>query len=219
MTAPLVRADELAHTYGSGLTAVVAVHGVTCVIGAETRAVVTGRAGAGKTTLLHLLAGMKKPTAGTIDWPAFEPSPPGPDLIGLVLQDGGLLRDLDVRLNVALPLVLAGRTGTAVRDAVDGALELVGLDGFAKKAPRELTGEQIRLAILARALAPAPKLILADDPAGWLDQREGERLLGRLVRAADQLAAGLLVATAEAAPAGLFGEQWAMVDGKLVLDR
>ncbi|AUI56940.1 ATP-binding cassette domain-containing protein [Amycolatopsis sp. BJA-103] len=219
MTAPLVRTDELAHTYGSGLTAVVAVHGVSCVIGTDTRAVVTGRAGAGKTTLLHLLAGMKKPTAGTIDWPAFEPSPPGPDLIGLVLQDGGLLRDLDVRLNVALPLVLAGRTGTAVRDAVDGALDLVGLTGFAKKAPRDLSGEQIRLAILARALAPAPKLILADDPAGWLDRREGERLFGRLVHAADRLAAGLLVATAEQAPPDLFGEHWSMVDGKLVRDR
>ncbi|MEV6910402.1 ATP-binding cassette domain-containing protein [Amycolatopsis sp. NPDC051071] len=218
MTVPLVRTNELAHTYGTGLTAVVAVHGVSCEIAAETRAVVTGRAGTGKTTLLHLLAGMKKPTAGTIDWPAFAPSPPGPDLIGLVLQDGGLLRDLDVRLNVALPLVLAGRTGTAVRDAVDNALELVGLAGLAKKAPRDLTGEQIRLAILARALAPAPKLILADDPAGWLDRPAGERLLGRLVHAADRLAAGLLVATAEPAPDGLFGDRWTMVDGKLVRD-
>jgi putative ABC transport system ATP-binding protein len=218
VTTPLVRTDELAHTYGTGLTAVVAVHGVSCVLGAETRAVVTGRAGSGKTTLLHLLAGMKKPTAGTIEWPAFDQVPPGPGLIGLVLQDGGLLRDLDVRLNVALPLVLAGRTGTAVRDAVDGALDLVGLAGFAKKAPRDLTGEQIRLAMLARALAPAPKLILADDPAGWLDRPARERLLGRLVHAADRLGAGLLVATAEPAPAGLFGEGWTMVDGKLVRD-
>ncbi|WP_037312823.1 ATP-binding cassette domain-containing protein [Amycolatopsis orientalis] len=219
MTTPLVRTEELAYTYGTGLTAVVAVHGVCCAIAAETRAVLTGRAGSGKTTLLHLLAGMKKPTAGTIEWPSFEPEPPGPELIGLVLQDGGLLRDLDVRLNVALPLVLAGRTGTAVRDAVDDALDLVGLAGFAKKAPRDLTGEQMRLAMLARALAPAPKLILADDPAGWLDRPAGERLLDRLVRAADRLSAGLLVATAEPAPAGLFGECWVMVDGKLVRDR
>ncbi len=218
MTVPLVRTNELAHTYGTGLTAVVAVHGVSVEIGAETRAVVTGRAGTGKTTLLHLLAGMKKPTAGTVDWPAFEPSPPGPDLVGLVLQDGGLLRDLDVRLNVALPLVLAGRTGTSVRDAVDSALDLVGLAGLAKRAPRDLTGEQIRLAILARALAPVPKLILADDPAGWLDRLAGERLLARLVHAADRLAAGLLVATAEPAPDGLFDDRWSMVDGKLVRD-
>ncbi|WP_181771359.1 ATP-binding cassette domain-containing protein [Amycolatopsis pittospori] len=218
MTEPLVRTNELAHTYGTGVTAVVAVHGVSCVIGARTRAVVTGRAGTGKTTLLHLLAGMKKPTAGTIDWPAFAPSPPGPDLVGLVLQDGGLLRDLDVRLNVALPLVLAGRTGTAVRDAVDHALDLAGLTGLAKKAPRDLTGEQIRLAMLARALAPAPRLILADDPAGWLDRPAAERLMGRLVQAADRLAAGLLVATTEPAPDGLFDDRWAMVDGKLVQD-
>lgn len=219
MRGPLVRTNEVAHTYGSGLTAVVAVHGVSCVIGPRTRTVVTGRAGAGKSTLLHLLAGMKKPTAGTVEWPVFALAPPGPDLVGLVLQDGGLLRDLDIRLNVALPLVLAGRTGTAVRDAVDHALDLMGIAGLARKAPRDLSAEEIRLAVLARAIAPAPKLILADDPAGWLDPPAAERLLDRVVRAADRLAAGLLLATAEPVPDGLFEDSWAMVDGKLVQDR
>ncbi len=215
MTEPLVRSNELAHTYGTGPTAVVAVHGVSCAVRPDTRVLLTGRAGSGKTTLLHLLAGMKKPTAGTVEWPAFVPEPPGPDLVGLVLQDGGLLRDLDVRLNVALPLVLAGRTGTVVRDNVDTALELLGITGLARKAPRDLTAEQMRLAVLARAIAPAPRLILADDPVGWLDPPAAEHLLVRLVEAADRLCAGLLVATAEPVPDGMFRDRWAMVDGKL----
>lgn len=214
MTAPLVRSAELAYTYGTGVTAVVAVHGANCVVLPDTRAVLTGRAGAGKTTLLHLLAGMKKPTAGTVEWPAFGSEAPGPDLIGLVLQDGGLLRDLDVRLNVALPLVLAGRTGTAVRDAVDTALDLLGVLGLARKAPRDLTPEQRRLVVLARAIAPSPRLILADDPAGRLDPPATGRLLTRLVAVSDRLSAGLLVATSEPVPDGLFGVRWAMVDGK-----
>lgn len=219
MTAPLVRSSELAYTYGTGRAAVVAVHGLSCVLWPDTRTVLTGRAGAGKTTLLHLLSGMKKPTAGTVEWPALTSEAPGPELIGLVLQDGGLLRDLDVRLNVALPLVLAGRTGTAVRDAVDTALDLLGITGLARKAPRDLTAEQMRLAVLARAIAPAPRLILADDPAGWLDPPAAGRLLARLVAASDRLSAGLLVATAEPVPDGMFGARWAMVDGKLETDR
>lgn len=219
MTTPLVRSTELAYTFGTGRTAVVAVHGVSCVLWPDTRAVLTGRAGAGKTTLLHLLSGMKKPTAGTVEWPALASEAPGPELIGLVLQDGGLLRDLDVRLNVALPLVLAGRTGTAVRDAVDTALDVLGITGLARKAPRDLTAEQMRLAVLARAIAPAPRLILADDPAGWLDPPAARRLLARLVAASDRLSAGLLVATAEPVPDGMFGARWAMVDGKLETDR
>src|SRR4051812_22659223 len=104
----LVRCRGLAHTYGSGLGAVVAVHGISCFVRSSSRIALTGPSGCGKSTLLHLMNGLEKPTTGTIDWPELDPPPPHPVQVGLVLQTLNLLPDLDVGENVALPLLLAG---------------------------------------------------------------------------------------------------------------
>src|SRR5207342_2366558 len=100
----------VARTFGSGATAIVAVHGVSCEVSAGDRVAVTGPSGSGKSTLVHLLAGLDTPTVGSIDWPMLGDAAhlrPGP--VAVVFQAPNLLGSLDVVENVALPLVLAGR--------------------------------------------------------------------------------------------------------------
>ena len=95
----IVRCDQVAHTYGSGATAVVAVHGVTCEVQAGTRLAITGPSGSGKSTLLHLMAGLEDPTSGAMSWPALGGDPTGrPGLIGVVFQGPSLIPALDLSL-------------------------------------------------------------------------------------------------------------------------
>src|SRR3979411_1561673 len=114
MTEPLVQCRDLARTYGHGVTAVVAVHGVDCTVHDTTRAGLVGPSGCGKSTLLHLMAGVETPTTGTVEWPGMRRRPPDSHSVGLVFQTPNLLPDLDVVGNVALPLLLAEST---VREA------------------------------------------------------------------------------------------------------
>jgi putative ABC transport system ATP-binding protein len=129
-----------------------------------------GPSGSGKTTLLNVLAGWEHPDRGDIVWP-FAPGLGSPaDLpwadLAILPQSVGLVEELSVRENVALP----GRFTERIDDArVDFLLEQLGLDGYADRAPGEISiGEQQRTG-LARAVALAPKLLLADEPSGHQD--------------------------------------------------
>src|SRR6478735_4705889 len=109
VTDVVLRATDVARTFGSGSTALVAVHGVCCEVHAGDMIALTGPSGSGKTTLLHLLAGLDVPTTGRLEWPAIGTRAqlrPGP--IAIVFQAASLLPPLDVTENVALPLLLQG---------------------------------------------------------------------------------------------------------------
>ncbi|MEP7113365.1 MAG: ATP-binding cassette domain-containing protein, partial [Ilumatobacteraceae bacterium] len=100
----VVRAHDVARTFGKGPAAIVAVHGVSCDVHAGQQIALTGPSGSGKTTLLHLFAGLDAPTTGTVEWPALgsiSELRPGP--VAVVFQSQSLLPPLDVVENVALP--------------------------------------------------------------------------------------------------------------------
>jgi putative ABC transport system ATP-binding protein len=144
---------------------------------------VVGPAGSGKTSLLHLLAGLDRPTAGTVVLDGrglrglddIELTRLRRDRIGLLLPAASVLPTITVRENVALPLLIARRPPAP--EAVDALLERVGLADRADDRPAQLTAPERQRVALARALIGGPSLLLADEPAGDMDPEDGAHLL------------------------------------------
>ena len=212
-SAVVVDCADVARTYGTGPAAVVAVHGATCQIQPGARVALTGPSGSGKSTLLHLFAGLEQPTAGTIGWPALVDKTE----IGFVFQGPSLLPDLDVTENVALPLLLREHRPEEANKRARRALVRLDIDDLAAALPDELSGGQAQRVAIARVLATQPLLILADEPTGQLDRHTADRVMSVLLDTADEVGAGLVVATHDPAVAGRLAEQWEMHDGRLNL--
>lgn len=137
-----------------------------------------GPSGCGKSTALRLIAGLMRPTQGRIVWPdgstptAGHGSDETEDThdLGIVFQEPTLMPWATVEDNVWLPLRLAGKRKSEVRDALDEILSVVGLSGFEKSYPRELSGGMKMRVSIARAMVTRPKLILMDEPFAALDE-------------------------------------------------
>jgi ABC-type lipoprotein export system ATPase subunit len=212
----LVRGSGLSRTYGQGQAAVVAVHQVDCAVRSTSRLALTGRSGSGKSTLLHMLAGLDRPTTGELSWPGLGGSPAGrPGVVGVVFQGPSLLAPLDVTENVALPLLLAGSSPAESRSMASDALRRAGIADLAGKLPEELSGGQAQRVAVARVLASAPRLILADEPTGQLDAAHRDEVVSLLIETADALGAGLVIATHDARVADRLPERWIMDDGRI----
>ncbi|HEX3542213.1 MAG TPA: ABC transporter ATP-binding protein [Acidimicrobiales bacterium] len=219
MNEDLVVSDDVSRTYGRGATAVVAVHGATCAVRAGAQIALVGPSGSGKSTLLHLLAGLDRPTTGEVRWPGLgdPPSRLPAGRIGLVFQGASLLPDLDVRENVALPLILAGRPDGAAKAAALALLAELDLAELAAKLPGEISGGQAQRVAVARALVADPALVFADEPTGQLDHASAATVIGVLIARARRLGAGLVVTTHDPLIAQQLDQQWRMVDGRPLL--
>jgi len=214
---PLVACDRVALTYGSGVTAVVAVHGVSCRIWPEDRVALTGPSGSGKSTLLQLMAGLDGVTAGSLSWPGLGGHPLArPGRVGVVFQGPSLLPALDVAENVAFPLLLAGMPDRVADRCARAALDRVGVGELADTLPDELSGGQAQRVAVARALAGSPALVLADEPTGQLDHATADQLIGTLLAVCDELGAALVIATHDPLIAGRLPTHWVMRDGRLL---
>jgi putative ABC transport system ATP-binding protein len=213
----LVRCVEVARTFGTGPTALVAVYGVSCEVMPGARIALVGPSGSGKSTLLHLMAGLETPTSGTVEWPALGGGPQGrPGTVGVVFQGPSLLPALDVTENVALPLLFSGVPGATATERAAQALHRLRIDDLAPKLPEELSGGQAQRVAVARVLASRPTLILADEPTGQLDHEAGDRVISVLLEAAAELGAALIVSTHDPVVAARLDDQWTMRDGSLV---
>lgn len=213
----LVRSERAAKTYGTGLTAVVAVHDLTCRVTPDARIAVTGRSGSGKSTLLHLMAGLDTPTAGAVSWPGLGGHPLArPGRVGMVFQGPSLLPALTALENVAFPLLLADLPAGAATARARDALHRLELSALADALPQELSGGQAQRVAVARALASRPTLILADEPTGQLDHCAADRVITVLLQAADDLSAALLITTHDHRIAARLPTRWTMQDGRLL---
>jgi putative ABC transport system ATP-binding protein len=178
-----VIAHNLFHRVGDPRTGVDVLRDVSLDAPAGAVTAVVGPAGSGKTSLLHILAGLDRPTAGTVALDGrtlrglddIELTRLRRDSIGLLLPAASVLPTITVRENVALPLLIARRP--LEHEAVDALLERVGLAEVADRLPTELTTADRQRVALARALIGRPSLLLADEPAGDMDPEEGARLL------------------------------------------
>ena len=138
--------------------------------------VLVGPSGCGKSTLLMMMAGLRQQTSGTITISGAPILQPDPDRVGVVFQEASLFPWLTAEDNVEFPLALRGVPKAERRAKAQDALKLVGLDGFGRRHPHELSGGMKQRVALARALAPDPQVLLMDEPFGALDAMTRDQL-------------------------------------------
>ena len=168
-TRPLVSIRNVSKQFANGT---VAIRGVDLELRDGEFVSLLGPSGCGKSTLLRIIAGLGAPSAGTVDWPTASHDVSGeahPDL-GFVFQDPTLMPWANALKNTMLPLTLAGvGKGDAEQRSAE-MLALVGLKGFEKSYPRELSGGMKMRVSIARALVTHPKILLMDEPFAALDE-------------------------------------------------
>ncbi|MGD8719000.1 MAG: ABC transporter ATP-binding protein [Candidatus Zixiibacteriota bacterium] len=192
----VVRAEGLTRDYRLPGEVISALKGVDLAVEPGEFVAVRGPSGAGKTTLLNILGLLDEPTAGRVLW-AGRPAASGAgrdrlrrDFVGFVFQDFYLIPSLTARENVALAAAFGAREDDAGR-----LLDLVGLGGRVRHYPRELSGGEMQRVAVARALYGRPSLVLADEPTGNLDTRNGERIFGLLADVARRENVAVVAAT------------------------
>jgi len=200
-----------------------ALRDVSFAVPAGRAVAISGRSGSGKSTLLHLAAGIDRPTAGSIELlgrdlavlSERERTLERRDRIGLIFQLFYLLPHLTVAENVALPEMIAGARAKQYQPR---ALELLARVGLAERAAdpihRLSGGEQQRVAI-CRALLRRPRLLLADEPTGNLDDDSGRQVIDLLLELTRERGATLLLVTHSAELAALADETWRLHSGVL----
>ena len=179
----VVAARDITRRYGQGDTAVDALRGVSVDIAPAKATAVMGPSGSGKSTLMHILAGLDKPTAGSVDIAGTEITTLGDnDLtklrrehIGFVFQFFNLLPMLNAEENVTLPLAIAGVKPD--KEWLESLLKDVGLADRRKHRPSELSGGQQQRVAIARALVSRPTILFADEPTGNLDSATSGEIL------------------------------------------
>jgi putative ABC transport system ATP-binding protein len=217
-----VAARALTRRYGEGDTAVQALRGVDLDVRARELVAVMGPSGSGKSTLMHLLAGLDKPTSGTV-------TIAGTDLgtlddtaltrlrrthIGFIFQFFNLLPMLDAVENVLLPLSIAGEKPEEAW--VEELMSKVGLTGRRSHRPSELSGgEQQRVAI-ARALVTRPTILLADEPTGNLDSKTGQEILELMRESVDAYDQTTIMVTHDPRAASIADRILFIADGQIV---
>jgi NitT/TauT family transport system ATP-binding protein len=174
-TRPLVSIRNVSKQFANGT---IAIRGVDLDLRQAEFVSLLGPSGCGKSTLLRIIAGLGAPSAGTIDWPSAlhaANGAPQPDL-GFVFQDPTLMPWSNTLRNTMLPLTLAGVGKSDAEARSAEMLALVGLKGFEKSYPRELSGGMKMRVSIARALVTHPKILLMDEPFAALDEITRHRL-------------------------------------------
>lgn len=184
---------------------------------------VMGPSGSGKSTLLHALAGIIKPTAGTVIFRGADLSRMSDaertklrrNDFGFVFQSGQLLPELPAVENIALPMMLDGMPYRTATDTAILWLERMGLRALATHRPGEMSGGQMQRIAIARALAVKPAVVFADEPTGALDQATGREVMGILMAAARDNGSAVVVVTHDPNVASFCGRTVMMQDGRL----
>ncbi|MET4639241.1 ABC transporter ATP-binding protein [Mycetocola sp. 2940] len=192
----LVVVDNVSHTYGSGSTAHNAIRNLAFSVQPREFVSIVGPSGAGKTTLLRTLAGLLSPSSGGV-WVEGKRISGVPDDMAMVFQDysRSLLPWLSVEKNVAFPLGGSKHSTAERHEIVRESLEAVGLDGFGKRYPWQLSGGMQQRVAIARALAYRPKLLLMDEPFASVDAQTREGLEDLVLQIRDRYDMTILFVT------------------------
>jgi putative ABC transport system ATP-binding protein len=224
MPAPILRAARLTKIVTSGEEPLTILDDVSFDVDSGASVAIVGASGSGKTTLLGLLAGLDRPSDGEVWLDGVALSTQDEDaraalrqrLLGFVFQSFQLLPALTALENVMLPLELAGAADATVR--ASGWLDRVGLSRRRTHYPKQLSGgEQQRVAI-ARAFAGEPKLLMADEPTGNLDNATGAEVADLMFRLNRERGTTLLLVTHDAELASRCARRVSLAAGRLVGD-
>ena len=221
---PIVSAVDVRRIFGEGEAAVKALDGVTVDFPAGGFAAIMGPSGSGKSTLMHILAGLDRPTSGSVtidgtDLAGLDDSELTElrrDNVGFVFQFFNLLPVLNAEENILLPLKLAGRDPDPERLAA--LIEAVDLGDRLSHRPAELSGGQQQRVAIARALMAKPAVVFADEPTGNLDSRSSEEVLALLRRAVDEFGQTVVMVTHDPLAAAVADRVLVLVDGRIVRD-
>src|SRR5690348_9833206 len=223
-----IRSENLCRHYRMGETLIRAVDGVSLEVRAGEFVALLGSSGSGKSSVLNLIAGLDRPTSGSVvvqdrdlaKMSREELAKYRLHVVGMVFQSFNLIASMTLAENVELPLRFA-EVDRSKRDALAReALERVGLRARMNHRPSELSGGEQQRAALARALINRPKLLLADEPTGNLDSRTGTEIMNLVQSFNQDLGMTVVMVTHERALAERYAERMIfLADGKLVDDR
>ncbi len=221
---PIASARALTKVYGTGSTEVHALRGIDVDLGRGELTAIMGPSGSGKSTLMHCLAGLDRPTSGTVVVDGQEVSAMSErrltklrrDRVGFIFQAFNLVPTLTAAENITLPLDIARRP-------VDAALlaevvEAVGLADRLTHKPAELSGGQQQRVACARALVSRPAVVFADEPTGNLDSHASAEVLGFLRRSVDTLGQSVVMVTHDPRAASYAHRVLFLADGSFVAE-
>ena len=220
----IVTAVDVHRRYGEGDAAVDALAGVSVGFERGRFSAIMGPSGSGKSTLMHILAGLDRPTTGTvtIDGQEISGLDDGEltrlrrDKLGFVFQFFNLIPVLTAEENVLLPLSIAGRRPDA--EWVERLIERVGLGDRRTHRPAELSGGQQQRVAVARALVSRPAVVFADEPTGNLDSKASEEVLALLRTAVDEFGQSVVMVTHDPEAASYADRLVVLRDGLVVHD-
>lgn len=225
----ILRAENLEKTFtpaAGGDAAVPAVRGVDLQVEAGEFVAITGASGSGKSTLLHMLGGITRPTAGRVLLEGVDLAVLDDDAlaavrrrrIGFVFQRYNLLPELTLVENVALPLVLDGRSRGPAEAAARAALDAVGMAHRATHRPDGLSGGEQQRGAIARALVTGPAIVLADEPTGALDSVNSQRVVELLQDLVTRRGQTVMLVTHDLSIAAAAARTIRMRDGRIESD-
>jgi putative ABC transport system ATP-binding protein len=218
----VVRAIDLSRRFGEGDTAVDALRGLSLDVARGQLTTVMGPSGSGKSTLMHILAGLDRPTSGTVAIDGTEITTlDDNDLtrlrrnhIGFIFQFFNLLPMLTAEENITLPLTIAGEKIDRVWLAQ--LVDSVGLKDRLTHRPSELSGGQQQRVAIARALITKPTVVFADEPTGNLDSKTGGEILELLRQAVQDSGQTTVMVTHDARSASIADRILFLADGNIV---
>jgi putative ABC transport system ATP-binding protein len=220
----VIEASDVTRRYGEGGAAVDALRGVSLDVPGGQFAAVMGPSGSGKSTLMHILAGLDRPTSGTVSIDGTEITELNDKHltllrrhnIGFIFQFFNLLPTLTAEENILLPLQIAG--AKPEHEWVESVIERVGLGDRRRHRPAELSGGQQQRVAIARALVSRPTVIFADEPTGNLDSATGAEILTVLREAVDTYQQTTVMVTHDAGAAAIADRALFLADGLIVRD-
>jgi putative ABC transport system ATP-binding protein len=220
----IVTATDVRRRYGEGDAAVDALAGVTTSFERGRYSAIMGPSGSGKSTLMHILAGLDRPTSGTVvldgvDITALDDGDLTRlrrDKLGFIFQFFNLIPVLTAEENIVLPLSIAGKRPD--EEWLHRLVDTVGLADRLTHRPAELSGGQQQRVAVARALISQPAVVFADEPTGNLDSKSSEEVLGLLRRSVDDLGQSVVMVTHDPEAASYADRLVVLRDGVIVHD-
>jgi lipoprotein-releasing system ATP-binding protein len=219
----LLKCTNLSKEYNDGENSVKVLKNINFSINKAEQVAIVGSSGSGKSTLLHLLGALDKPTSGQVTFEqqdifTFSSNQQAQfrnQSLGFVYQFHHLLPEFSALENVAMPLLIAKKAIKQANELAMAMLDKVGLSHRYKHKPSELSGGERQRVAIARALVTQPKLILADEPTGNLDQKTGESIYQLLSDLREQMHTSFVVVTHDTQLAKRLDRSLNLIDGRL----